>query len=197
MKVPVLVDVSDLSYTMGSMNEREEVLKFVTELDMSMADVDFTLELIRRLADSLTEDLEEETAEIKTSVPTEILKHGTFVEIRQTIPLSAVIRALSEQDPYVLVYTLAKASQLQAEKDMDAPLSCECGHPRGVHNRQDGLCGADAGVRDCMACSVREKEDPSCTACGCVRSVHLVNVGGERTGCFNHLDCDEWKQEEK
>lgn len=34
--------------------------------------------------------------------------------------------------------------------------------------------------------------DPPCR-CGHERTLHRVNVGGERTGCFDCLNCDEWQ----
>lgn len=99
----------------------------------------------------------------------------------------------------------------EIEKQKQGAVRCShCEHSRTVHGSrgchvtypQECMC---AGFNEpkqwphgkfCVLCRSGEHERPPvepCGHCGCARIHHTVNVGGERTGCLNHLGCDEWK----
>lgn len=207
MKYNIAVALDDMIDALSMVHDHEEILESIVSLDRSQSDVQFTMELIQRLVLSLGEDLESEGTE-ETEIMVEVnlpLPGLSDVQItaQEAVTLDSIIESLSTQDPYLLVSVMAKAFGKRATNKEDKveavdpeKVLCDCGHPLGVHNNEDGLCVAFKEARDCMACAANG-EDPVCTRCGCPRIRHCVNVGGERTGCFNHHSCDEWEQEKK
>lgn len=130
MKFRFEVGLDDIGIGLDMMSnsdeEREEVLDFITHLDESMADADFTHNLIYRLSVAISHD-----TEVRGWEPV------ALPEARATT-FAQLYEALSYMDEDELISLMANATMVRRERDSVAAANavlCEaCEHPMGVHN---------------------------------------------------------------
>lgn len=161
---------------------------------------------------------------VKMDLPVPGLPDGS-VTVPTAVKVEALVEALALQPPAWLITLMHTALEIREEAAREksaklAKLACSCGHNAGVHNTKGGVCSSEQKRReDCHGCAIgfsgtpceecgAQKEEhpakpytcdkwksPQCASCGCLRSRHVVNVGGEARGCFDHFNCDGFKSE--
>lgn len=143
----------------NSESEREEIMDFLVSVDQSMADADFTHNLIYRLSESLAEESEVRAWE-PVALPEE--RATTFGQLYET---------LSHMPEDKLIALMANAMMVKREREAVAAahaVLCEsCEHPMGVHNMVclPGLTGS------CHACTEAAKGAKS-AVCVCGHSLN-------------------------
>lgn len=154
-----------IEYGGNSESERQEIMDFLIDVDRGMADLDWSVDLISALAISTAEDME--ATDFKE----------TTVMVNMPLPVPGLPEGAVNVPMAVKVPDL-----VQGLADQTPHLVVQ-------------IMANALFVQREAAAKAAEQEDPPCTRCGCPRELHRVNVGGERTGCFDHDSCDEWKQD--
>lgn len=96
----------------NSESERQEVMDFLVHVDESVADYEFSQELIIRLATSFAEDGGEKFAYQKA-----VVQHGTqYVKL----PMPSLAESLSHLDEDQLIVLLANAVFMKREREEEA-----------------------------------------------------------------------------
>lgn len=181
----------------NSESERQEVMDFLVHVDESVADYEFSQELIYRLVLSIAED-----SEVRGWKPVALPegRAATFSQLYET---------LSHMPEDELIALVANAMMVKREREAEAvkdePVMCArpgCGHSERVH--------ALGGQAPCLAGSLCacpmfkvEWPLPLSTMCTCGHSLNWHREGhDEGQGCVSKLygqdndcPCDKFKEE--
>lgn len=165
-----LTDIGVGLETIGTReSERQEILDFLVSVDETMADADFTHNLIYQLTVSLTEDVEVRDGDLLT-IP--------GVQEGRQISFSQLYEGLSHMPEDNLIALLANAMMAKRNRDSLAAalaeLCVECEHPMGVHNTPCEVGGYD-NCQACMESSKYVSLSTPCAGCGHVRNHHTAS----------------------
>lgn len=135
----------------GSESERQEILDFLVSVDESMADAEFTRNLLYRLVEDYSHDVEVRGWE-PVALPEE--RATTFGQLYET---------LSHMDEDKLIALVANAMMVrrERERELEARL-CRCGHERDRHKSKNPLLAPDScSVVYCKCDQLSQKQEES------------------------------------
>lgn len=140
MDLNFTVSLTDIGFGLdvsgNSESERQEILDFLVSVDESMADAEFTRNLVYRLVEDYSHDVEVRGDELMTVPGIQESRQVTFAQL---------YRGLSYMDEDKLIALMANAMIVRRERDAVASLSldtaCLCGHTLNYHDSlKQGAC---------------------------------------------------------
>jgi hypothetical protein len=143
-----------LDMTSNSKSECQEVMDFVLGVDQSMCDVDWTVELVSRLAISVAEDVQPDgfaDAALRVFHKISDLAH------LEGATHSQIITALADEDSYLIIQIMADVLAVQRREAEKARRRSElclvCQHPMFMHNGGEHCIRGFDTTKDCHACT--------------------------------------------